>query len=63
LLDPSTKKTPASRPVFQILNELEMEDKRKFNARMIKWEAKEAKYNREESSLILPLNTFGCILP
>lgn len=50
--DPSTKKTPASRPVFQILNELEMEDKRKFNARMIKWEAKEAKYNREKKKYI-----------
>lgn len=50
--DPSSKKTPASKPVFQIFRELEKESKLIFNKKMIKWEAREIKYNSEKKKYI-----------
>lgn len=42
--DPADKKTPAARPMLKILNELEKDDRPRYNQKILEWEAHEAFY-------------------
>jgi len=42
--EPSDKKTPGSRPMFSVLRELEFEDNARYEAAMLGWIGKEARY-------------------
>lgn len=59
--DPANKKTPASSPIFKILEKIEMEDHQQFAAKKIMWEGDEAKYNRQKADFLKygadPLNS------
>lgn len=42
--NPADKKSPASRPMFKVLKELEQEDRPNHDKRVLEWEGKEAAY-------------------
>lgn len=50
--DPADKKSPGSRPMFQILKEIESEDRPRFAKEQLNWESKEAQYATAKKAFI-----------
>ena len=50
--DPSDKKSPGSRPMLGTLRELEAEDRPRFEAEHLAWEAKEAAYSAAKKAFL-----------
>ncbi len=48
--DPADKKSPGSRPMMDILEELEQEDRPRFAQEMLQWEAKEIMYSESKKA-------------
>ena len=49
---PADKKTPASKPLMQILGQLEREDTKRYKADLMQWEAQEAMYASSKKSYL-----------
>lgn len=50
--EPADKKTPGSAPMFDVLNNLEKEDRPRYRKELLDWEAKEAIYNSAHKAFI-----------
>ena len=50
--DPADKKSPGSRPMMEILEDLEEEDRPRFSREMLQWEAKEVMYNESKKAFL-----------
>lgn len=59
--DSGTTKSPASKPVFQVLKKIVMQDKKKMKAEKMMWEGEEARYNKHKKDWLKyienPLNS------
>jgi len=59
--EPSSKKTPASAPIFDILDKIQDEDHQNYKAKKLLWEGEEAKYNKQKADFLKyaanPLNS------
>jgi Protein of unknown function (DUF3987)/Primase C terminal 2 (PriCT-2)/Bifunctional DNA primase/polymerase, N-terminal len=49
---PALKKTPASKPMLQVLGELEAEDRPRYQKEFLAWEGKEAAYTKAKKAFL-----------
>lgn len=50
--DPADKKSPGSRPMFQVLRKIEAEDRARFSKELLDFEAKDAQYQAAKKAFI-----------
>lgn len=59
--NPSSKKTPASKPIFKVLKKIQSEDHKRYTTEKLLWEGDEAKYNKQKAEYLKygadPLNS------
>jgi len=50
--NPSDMKSPASKPMFEVLKQIEIEDREPYKQRFLAWQGKEAAYNAAHKSFL-----------